>query len=501
MRQPLSPLEPLELLLARADDHQPVLPSGLEPESVQGAPRPERLPRRAEVPLLERLDADPNALPEQRWGVLAPEGHEGSLLLRAIAPLVEHRARQQDAEVMVYRVPPDMDAAQAVTWRERVYRDERLPQEERPRYLLMLGGPEQLSLELQHVLAQGAFVGRLHFATREGTPDLASHTAYVEKVLAHEHSAEEAEAPDVLLYTAADGSRATVQGHHLLMEPCRKVVEARWLPRHLARQLQVLSGEEPEGLPRVAGAARTGMLLSVSHGLGAPRGGWASAEQQRAKQGALCLTPGLEFTADEVRQLPFLPGGLWFCVACFGAATPGKSAFHAWLSMLARQQLFPGRPEAVLDSLPRPGESPFLAALPQALLANPLGPLAFLGHSDLAWNFGFASPDNLTESRASRILSALEALAKGSRVGVALDALMRSFRDVNDGLMSAYQDRQEALEEGRPDPTDPKRLGYLWMLRNDLRGYLLLGDPAVRLQLRRTTGKENPPHVQEGVRS
>jgi hypothetical protein len=483
------PQETLELLLARADDHQPTLPSGLALESVQDAPRPERLPRRAEVPLLERLDADPNALPEQRWGVIAPEGSEGDPLLQALAPLMEHRARQQDAEVKVYRVRPDMDAAQAVEWRERVYRSESVPEEERPRYLLMLGSPGQVSFELQHVLAQGAFVGRLHFATPEGAPDLASHAAYVEKVLAHERSAEEAEAPDVLLYTATDGSRATAWGHQLLMEPCRKMVETRWIPRHLARRLQVLPDEspEPEALPRVAGAVRSGVLLSVSHGLGAPREGWASARQQRARQGALCLAPGLELTADRVRHPPFLPGGVWFCVACFGAATPSKSAFHAWLSMLARRQLFPGRPEAVLESLPRPGEPPFLAALPQALLANPRGPLAFLGHSDLAWNFGFANLDDLTESRASRILSALEVLAKGSRVGVALDALMRSFRDVNDGLMSAYQERQEALEEGRPDPTNPKRVGYLWMLRNDLRGYLLLGDPAVRLPLQRAT--------------
>ncbi|MFL5356192.1 hypothetical protein [Archangium sp.] len=481
------PRETLELLLARADDHQPVLPAGLAPESVQGAPRPERLPRRAEVPLLERPDADPNALPEQRWGVIAPEGSEGDALLRAIAPLVEHRARQQDAEVKVYRVPPDLEAAQAVEWRERVYRGESVPQEERPRYLLVLGGPEQVSLELQHVLAQGAFVGRLHFATPEGTPELASHAAYVEKVLAHEHSPAEAEAPEVLLYTASDGSRATGRGHALLMEPCRKVVESRWIPRHLASRLQVISDEqpEPEALPRVAGAVRPGVLLSVSHGLGAPREGWASAGQQRARQGALCLAPGVELTADSVRHPPFLSGGVWFCVACFGAATPRKSAFHAWLSMLARQQLFPGRPEAVLESLPRPGEPPFLAALPQALLANPRGPLAFLGHSDLAWNFGFANPEDLTESRASRILAALEVLARGSRVGVALDALMRSFRDVNESLMSAYQEQREAIEEGRPDPTEPRRVGYLWMLRNDLRGYLLLGDPAVRLSLRR----------------
>ena len=100
--------------------------------------------------------------------------------------------------VQAWLTTPGMDAAQAVTWRERVYRDERVASEERPRYLLMLGSPEQVSFELQHVLAQGAFVGRLHFATPEGRPDLASHGAYVDKVLAHEHASEQAEAADVL---------------------------------------------------------------------------------------------------------------------------------------------------------------------------------------------------------------------------------------------------------------------------------------------------------------
>jgi hypothetical protein len=477
--------EALHLLLARADDYQPYLPSGLAPESVYAAPRPERLPRRAEVPFLERLDADPNLLPEQRWGVIAPEGSMGEELLRTLAPLVELRARQQGAEVKVYRVPPNMDAARAVAWRDQVYRDERVAQAERPRYLLLLGDLEAISLELQQVLAHGALVGRLHFATPEGKPDLAGLAAYVEKVYASECSAAEAQAPEVLLYTAMDGSRATAQGHRLLVEPCRKVVEERWPSQHLVGRLHVLPEEDaaPDALLRVAGEVRSGLLLSVSHGLGPPHGGWASAEQQRATQGALGLAPGLTLTADRLRGPSFLPGGIWFCLACFGAATPARSAFHAWLSMLARQKLFPGRPEAVLEGLPRAGERPFLAALPQAALANPRGPLALIGHSDLAWNFGFANPQDLTESRASRIISALEVLAHGSRAGVALEALMRSYRDVNDSLMAEYQERQGALEEGRPDPSDPKRLGYLWMLRNDLRGYLLLGDPAVRLPL------------------
>jgi hypothetical protein len=477
--------EALHLLLASAETQRPVLDTGLAAETAWNAPKPERLPRRIEVPSLEQPDAAPNDLSAQRWGVIAPEGDEGDALLHALEPLIRHREREQGAPVRRYRVPANMDADASVRWRDEVYRAEDVPQEERPKYLLLLGDPYQVSLELQHVLAHGAFVGRLHFAHPSGAPDLASHAAYGEKVLAFEKGATVGQAPDVLLYTAPDGSAATEWGHRLLMEPCREELEKRWRTKRPGMGLHVLSRERAgtEELLRVAGEARAGVMLSLAHGLGAPARGWGSVEEQRALQGALALAPGQVLSGDLLRDTPFLPGGMWFCLACFGAATPSKSMFHAWLSMLA-QQGAQGTPlETVLKSLPKPGERPFLAALPQAALANPKGPLAVIGHSDLAWMFSFIDTEARARSRASRMLSVLDVLAKGSRAGVALDALMHFYRDVNDSLMADYQARQDALVYERPDPVEPRRHGYRWMLRNDLRGYLLLGDPAVRLPL------------------
>jgi hypothetical protein len=439
--------------------------------------------------LLDRPDADPNALEAQRWGVIAPEGGEGDEMLRALAPLLEHRARQQGAEVQRYRVPPDLDALRAVEWRDRVYKAEDVPAEERPRYLLMLGDLHQVSIELQHVLAQSAFVGRLHFATAAGALDVAGHAAYAEKVLAHERATVAAELPEVLLYGALDGSEATGLARDLLLEPCRKRVDERWLPKGRVGRLRVVldDGSDPQALARAAGLTRSGVMLTTSHGVGAPVGGWASPEQQRAYQGALLLGSGRLLTPDEVRREPFLPGGMWFALACFGAATPPRSAFYPWLALLAEQQQYAGPVEAVRASLP-PRERPFVAALPQAALANPNGPLAMVGHSDLAWSFGFTDLESPGTSRASRLLAALEVLAMGGRAGVALDALMRSYRDVNDSLTSAYQHRQEALADGQADPIEPRWLGLQWLLRNDLRGYMLLGDPAVRLPPRPTAG-------------
>ena len=479
----------LQLLLASADTLQPLLDHGLAPEAAWDAPRPTRLPRRAEVPSLARTDAHPNDLPAQRWGVIAPESPEGQALLQAVAPLIEHRERAQGAPAYRYHVPADQDAAAAVRWRDEVYRAEEVPEEERPRYLLLLGDLHQVSIELQHVLAHGAFVGRLHIAQRSGVPDLGGYTAYARKVVAFETEAAVKEAPDVLLYTAPDGSAATTLGQALLVGPCQKEVETRWRMRRPGMGLQVLSGARAglETLLGAAGATRSGVMLSVSHGLGQPSQGWASAEAQRALQGALNLGAGQVLSANLLRATPFLPGGMWFCLACFGAATPPSSLFHAWLSMLARRPADAAQLQEVLRSLPRPGERPFLAALPQAALANPRGPLAIIGHSDLAWMFSFAEVGGASRSRASRISSVLEVLANGSRAGVALEALMQIYRDVNDGLMADYQTRQDALLEGRPDPVEPERHGYRWMLRNDLRGYILLGDPAARLSLRSVT--------------
>jgi hypothetical protein len=159
------------------------------------------------VPTWESPDAGSNDLAAQRWGVIAPEGDVGDSLLRAIAPLLEHREKEQGALVKTYRVPADMDmdAAAAVRWMQKVLRAEAVPEEERPWYLLILGDLHHVSLELQQVLAHGTCVGRLHVGRPDGEPDLGGYGAYVKKLLAWEQRTVE-EAPDVVLYSARDGT-------------------------------------------------------------------------------------------------------------------------------------------------------------------------------------------------------------------------------------------------------------------------------------------------------
>jgi len=471
----------LQLLLSDADQHSPVLASGLPESALLGVQAPERTPKGQDSMHLEALDRDPNDLPAQRWAVIAVEGAAGDAAIEAVRELIAHRRDQQGAPPTIYRVPAEMDAVASLRWKNEVLRDEEVAADERPRYLMILGDLDGVSLELQHTLANGSFVGRLHCPTLKG------YRNYAEKVVARERGVPARRARS-LFYTTQDGSGAIGTGYRHLVEPCMRMTGdmAGRGKLDLEGMTEIpYSDWGPDEMLAVSGVDTPSMMFSLSHGTGAPRRGWRSPDQQRALQGALSMGGEGPLTADMVRESRFLPGGILMCIACYGAGTPPTSAFYPWLSALAAHGGDAEQAAAVLRALPKPGERPFVAALPQALLANPSGPLAVIGHMDLAWTFGFTDPSG-KKSRASRMFAALRAVLGGSRVGVGLDSLMHSYREANDDLMARYQLQRDAAARGQADPVAPRLLGDLWMQRNDLRGYVLLGDPAARLPIAST---------------
>lgn len=458
----------LELLLARADDYQPLLPRGLTLEKFQNLP----LPRPRDLPeKLWDVVGDHDLLDKQRWGVVAPLGDKGDKLLKRIAPLVQWREKMQGAPARVYRAQVGQDLVTSKQWKQREFRKEAVDESERPRYLLLLGDMDGLSLELQQVLSTDAFVGRLAFAKEE------DYEAYCTKVLKWETAASQSKAlPRVLFYTARDGTDATDVAYEVLMGPSFETFrerQSKGFPNVNLREVVDEKGASTEEWLRYVAQPEPLLMLSLSHGLGS---GWESPKQQRELQGALVLPNKRLLKGPDLVSSPFLPGGIWFCLACYSAGTPGKSSYEPWLRQL--QDVDTDAASVVAAGIPQEGAQPFTAALPQAVLANPEGPLAVIGHVDLAWTSTFSDQGNLAHSR---FVGVLRILADGRRVGSALHALLRYFNEELIELVALYKQDEWALTHGRKSSVDPKVRAALWLLCQDLSNYVLLGDPAVRL--------------------
>ncbi|WP_309896734.1 hypothetical protein [Archangium sp.] len=466
----------LQLLLAQAGDGLPVIEAPLPTESLLGAPLPAPLPKPTH---LYNMSAEPDSLREQRWALVVPDTERGRRLESILSPLCERRTEEQGRKVDVYRARPEMDAVAAREFVDEVMYPTSQSSREHARYVLLAGTPEDLSMELQEELTGdgSCFVGRLPFEREE------DYAAYVAKVMDRERDAARPRKARALFLTAQDMSTQVRSGHEFVTGPAAlRCSEARGRGHFPASR--VLTEELPPGakgrLLELAGAPEPGLLFTLSHGVGGPLSGWASKEEQQREQGNMWLGDRTELTAEDVRQGAFLPGGMWFYFACFGAGTPARSVYQPWMEQLVQSGMMHRRQLESLERSRPLGERPFIAALPQAALANPEGPLAVIGHLDLAWLCAFHDP-RTGQTHANRLEDVLTSLVEGYRAGLALQSLSRFAAKADRELRKQYQADAVPGASGRPQTPNVAERAYLWMERHDVMNYTLLGDPAVRL--------------------
>jgi len=464
------------LLLASAGDHAPVLPGGLPASTaIALAPPAWFSPPDNDDPGAPR---GPGAgdMPTAQWGLIVPEGPAGERLLALARPLIARREEQQGAVAPVYAVPAGRGAsiADAIAWRGERYDSGAGLALGRADYQLILGDLADVPLAIQQVQSLDGRVGRVCF------PDDAGYAAYFDKILRSE--ADPRRGPGrVALHAAHDGSAPLDAGWKGLLKPGEALLREA-LPKDGPGAPAIASFGEPSrpGMAELlasAGVRAPGVLLTVSHGQGAPFGGWRSREEQRKGQGAMVFGSAGLLDGADLASRPFMPDGLWLMFACFGAGTPDASAFAPWLDRL---QAFGRKPPDVRRSLAL--GAPFIADLPQRALANPEGPLAFIGHVDLAWTFSFREGDDPGETRAGRFARVLRAALSGMPVGDAFALLTSFVLETDLALSAAYA--EDAVRTPAPalDPAALRR-ALLWMTRQDLAGFILLGDPRTSLPL------------------
>lgn len=404
---------------------------------------------------------DPADLAQTGWGLVF--AHDASAeVVDALKGLCGLRQAQAGARYKVFQGPagyrPD---ERARTWLGRQGVAPGQAQVDKvPYYLLLVGGPETIPFRFQYELGVNYAVGRLHFDTA------LEYRNYAESVTAAEGRAAQAGAPRASFFGVCnDDDRATQMSSSMLVEPLAQAL----VSRHPDWQFQqVMAANATKANLAACLQSRPSLLFTASHGMGFP----ADDARQRPDQGALLCQdwPGpmhhrgaipadYYFSAADVAEGTDLSGTIAFHFACYGAGTP------------------------LLDDYPQAGSTraqlaaaPFVAKLPQRLTGKPGGAaLAVVGHVERAWTYSFSWPG--LGAQTSTFENCLHALMSGVRIGAAMDAFAMKHADLAVSLNGELED----IKYGAA--VNDYALAGLWTAHHDVRSYVVIGDPAVRISV------------------
>jgi hypothetical protein len=411
----------------------------------------------------------PENLQQTGWAVVYPKDIKPEIR-QALQPLVEHRRTQvgNDALVKELTYYPGEDAG---GWLARCGAAWGNVQPYNvPYYLLWVGTPDLMPFEVSHEIDSDYCLGRLDF----DSPD--DYARYAKSVIEYEtaasvrntreavffgtrHPFDDATklSADYLVSPLADGLPANGPA------PAEKGIAAalgfrqRKYVADLATRanlLQLLGGSDPP----------PSLLFTAGHGMVWPSGD----AKQIPDQGALLCQdwPGFgSVTAEhyvagaDLGAHARVHGLVAFFFACFGAGTP-ESDLYAFEK---------GHQPAPIA--PRP----FTAALPRRLLAHAQGgAIACIAHVERAW--GSSITGATTSPQIIPFQRAIAQILLGKPIGLAV----QEFNDLAATLSDALQNLLGKAYQGIP--VDDVALTSTWLQRNDAAGFILLGDPAVKLR-------------------
>jgi hypothetical protein len=401
------------------------------------------------------------------WGiVMAEETPQREAILEALQPLINLRRTQAGARFKDYTQAP-------LAWRKDESKLDFLAARDAgpgdvdpaviPYYLLLVADPAVIPYDFQYQLDVQYGVGRLWF---DGADALKMYDAYARSVVAAERPAAALPRRLAMFGAAHPGDGATQLSSQLLVDPLSakmKAGQSAWtVDTYLAGQatrtrLDALLGAE----------AAPALIFTAAHGLGVALGD----TRQAALNGAqLCQDwpgagPALEtmyVAGDHVASDARLLGSIGVFFACFGAGTPDLADF-------------PDRKTRTRGPL---AERPFVASLPQRLLSHPKGGmLAAIGHIDRAFSCSFRW-DGALSPQLTCFESTLTKLMDGYPAGAALEHFNMRYAELASELAARIDQNRKAARQG-----DDDQMTGLWLANNDARNFVLLGDPAVHLNL------------------
>ncbi len=406
---------------------------------------------------------DPKKLDEAGWGVIF--AHDAQPAIKeALKPLLELRSQQAGGRFRCYEggngYRVGKDNKNSFLARHGAGPGPADP-DKVPYYLLIVGGPDVIPYRFQSQVDVQYAVGRIHFETVE------EYAVYAQSVVAAETGKLKLARRLSFFGVTNPDDPATMASEQSLISPLFDKLKSwqGWQTEAILRE-QATKSKLAELL---GGGATPALLFTASHGMEFPSG----HAKQFPHQGALlcgdwpgpknfhgAIPQDFYFAGDDLARDARLPGLISFHFACYGAGTPEHDEFA--------QQAFKGR-QAIA---PRA----FLSGLPTRMLCHPNGgALAVIGHVDRAWSTSFAWSG--AGAQTTVFESTMQRLMEGHPVGSALEYFNERYAE----LSTVLSDELEEVQYGKL--VDPYELAGMWTANNDARGYMVLGDPAVRMPL------------------
>lgn len=388
---------------------------------------------------------------QARWGVILPPNASAGLK-SALDVLIRHRASTLRFEPPVFEYEDGLTAAQFLV-KHGVARGSG-EVEKIPYYLLVVGKPTEIPFRFQFELDSEYATGRLGF------DDPANYEAYIRQLIEYEKAPALPTSREAVFWaTSNPGDTTTRMTAELLVQPL-----AGSMNNAYGLNTRVMGGAEATKSNLASVLAREQMpalLFTASHGLGFTK----PTPGQHDRQGAFItqewqaktpVTVDARFAAADVPVGSRARGLVHFAFACFSAGTPRQDDYTHGDGAVA----------------PMIADEPFIAALPQHLLAG--GALAFLGHVESTWTYSFLEPGSAPNIVA--FTRALQTLAKGAPVGHALRDLHDRGAQLAASLIESLHDVDFGAE------ADAAGIARNWIQRNDARAFMLLGDPAAHIR-------------------
>ncbi|MEO8452045.1 MAG: hypothetical protein ABI647_19805 [Gemmatimonadota bacterium] len=420
---------------------------------------------------------------ELGWGVVFAEDDPRRAELRlALKPLLEHRRRQTESRFpdSEFVVKAGESASQFLA-RHGALARAGVGIDRMPYYLLLVGDPDRIPFEFQYALDARYAVGRLDLegTTREET--LLMHARYAESVVAAESGQWGLPRRAVIFSPVHVGDTATAMVASELVRPMVEELQRADLTLDEWQVAPVLEDlATRESLLRLLGGDRMpALLFVVAHGVARPSGD----DRQLDEQGAIVcadwtygskLEPEMYVAGRDVGAGANPLGMIMFMVGEYGAGTPELE----------------NRPT---EKEPRRlAERAFVARLSQRLLGHPNGgALAVIGHVDTSWihtfqeYFDSSKPDQKRwKSEGNKtFVNTVSRLVRGHTVGSAMEFLNLRYTQAAADLVDALLNRA-----GRSDA----QVERMMLEAVDVRNYIVLGDPAVRLPVDGPVSEQRP---------